>query len=67
MASLSFIKALGVIACYGKGPGHALAVIAFNDALDRKTAETLMFSVIILLVIFLFVYFSKKQVPDKTR
>ena len=44
-----------------------LAVLAFSDAFDRKTAETLMFSVVILLIIFLFVYFGKKPEPGKTQ
>ena len=45
---------------------HAgLAVIAFNDLLDRKTAETLLLAVIVLLIISLFVYTTKNEESNK--
>ncbi len=61
MSFQSLIKAFCVASVCGKWHAHPLAVIAFNDAFDRKTAETLLLAVVVLIIVFIFVYTTKEQ------
>jgi hypothetical protein len=59
-----FNEAAGGISFGGKLYCHAPAVIAFNDLLDRKTAETLLLAFIVIIIVSIFVYTAKKEEID---
>jgi hypothetical protein len=46
---------------FGNRSAWPLMALAFNDNFDRKTAETLLLAVVVLLVVGVFIYKSRKQ------